>query len=450
MVNKTMPLVAFGLLLISFPGYGYDPLPGCIIAYADADYQGGKNILCLNGKEEEIITQDNLFEDSVSSIKVGPGVAARACEHPDGSGICRSYFHSAPNVGEVMNDKISTIRLTAFNPDDFTMIFAGGPEYPRSCVYEDLNQCPDNKAYNRKLGRQHAQNFSVVLNSIAKLSHGQELTNAHKTPAAFTGGASHAGYLIGKSTVAGLAFTGPMTSGRNGEIQRTSDSYSQEGVDVYPGLGKTDYQPGENACGDPVCIKHAMDYMRSQVRSLNPTSFDFEEGGLQYQFPLVRKDHTGSLAYSWDVGNVHFIQLHDSLNTETHRYDSWGGLKNNVFTINDAAEWLKKDLDVAHSAGKKIVLLLRHWDQKSAFLESLVRKYKINAIFAYYKTPLDGRYRDVHGANTFLEPVQLGGPAHKTMMLARFKGKDVYVAMIRIKNNGDYTTTLLQGKGFSQ
>ncbi|MGI9275261.1 MAG: hypothetical protein ACR2PT_10510 [Endozoicomonas sp.] len=450
MLIRRMPWLAIWTLLISLPVHSTEPMPGCIITYQHANYNGAQLMLCLNGEKKVIVPRENLFEDSITSIKLSSNVIARACQHPDGTGVCRTYFRSVPNVWEAMNDKISTITLTAFNPDDFTMLFSGGPNYPKACHSEGLKECFDFQVtYDKETALNKGRIFSRALKEIIGYSNGSKPSYHHETPEDFTSHGSPASHLIGASTVAGLVFTGPMTlKGNINQMWHASKAYYSRLINVYPGLGQSDYQPLNNGygCENSICIKDVMDYMRTYIRSLNPLNFDFNESSVYYRFPTFRKDHSGSLAYSWEVGNVHFIQLHDSLNTSEHYYQSWDFGKMNTFTIRNAKEWLKNDLEAAYSSDKKIVLLLRYWDHNDRFLEDLVRKYKINAIFAHKKSQDDAGYQNVHGPNTFLRPTVLG----RTIRLVRFKGKDVYVASLyRQYSRQVFLIQELQSEGFS-
>ncbi|CAN8075135.1 unnamed protein product [Agarophyton chilense] len=127
---------------------------------------------------------------------------------------------------------------------------------------------------------------------------------------------------------------------------------------LFLGLGNHDYANNLNDCwwprGDYLfrsfngCAQRSVDYIRS-ILSCDLYSF----------FPgcAVESFDNPSLAYSWNQGNYHFIQLH---NYPTYEASS--------VEVSKSMDWLKGDLERATLKGKKIVINLH--DLGDHFLES--------------------------------------------------------------------------------
>ncbi len=143
---------------------------------------------------------------------------------------------------------------------------------------------------------------------------------------------------------------------------------------VYLSLGNHDYANNVNDCfwireprygalGNNGCAQKAVDYMKAMMSC-----------GRIETSPATKIEsyNSGSLAYLWNMGSYHFVQLH---NYPTYRVPSIG--------VQSSMAWLKKDLDRAKIANKKIVVDLHDLSQHfkgaeyDAF-EALLTKYNVS------------------------------------------------------------------------
>ncbi len=153
--------------------------------------------------------------------------------------------------------------------------------------------------------------------------------------------------------------------------------------DIWPALGNHDYQNNIDDCGakaTPVrnkCAAVMMQYMGEWM-------IDAEKKGSigDYDMPVFKKNTaqaqgqrnvTGSLAYSWDIGEFHFVQLQ---NYPTYTVDFKRGYSSGIsswtmkaLSANHKAKagdesWIEKDLKKAVSSGKRIIL---NWHQFTAY-----------------------------------------------------------------------------------
>ena len=91
-------------------------------------------------------------------------------------------------------------------------------------------------------------------------------------------------------------------------------------TDVYPGLGNHDYQNNVNDCHENNCASRMTQFMIEYYyqhpklhKSGYPGHFSLKK---YYKFPANRIDFRGSMSYSWDIGDIHFVQLHNTLITK--------------------------------------------------------------------------------------------------------------------------------------
>src|SRR5262249_3913914 len=117
---------------------------------------------------------------------------------------------------------------------------------------------------------------------------------------------------VGPSNLKGVIINGDLTEyGHDWQFAKYREVYDGLGLKTYPGLGNHDYKNNVNDCAENNCANRMVTYMNDYVKGLKPASYDFRESNVHYEFPSLRKVYEGSLAYSWDIGNVHFVQLHN-------------------------------------------------------------------------------------------------------------------------------------------
>jgi hypothetical protein len=91
-----------------------------------------------------------------------------------------------------------------------------------------------------------------------------------------------------------------------------------------------------------------IEYNYNHAKSVNPVAHD-APGTVKFAEYVVNGSPGMSLSYSWEIGNVHFVQLNNFL---TYRNVVDG------YNIRSAYSWLIKDLDDAKRRRKTIILNL--------------------------------------------------------------------------------------------
>jgi len=219
---------------------------------------------------------------------------------------------------------------------------------------------------------------------------------------------------LGGQKLRGIVVNGDLTEfGQAFELGKFKEVYNPGNLPatLYPGLGNHDYSNNVNDCAENNCANRMVLFLRDEIRNrLKLTSFDFKET-IGYQFPSIRNVYEGSLAYSWDINNVHFVQLNffPGYNTSWESYvssatpDGSPGARTFAFKIKSSMEWLRADLYKARRDGKAIILNFHdpsgHWafthvengktvgDAHSypnfeAEFNKLVSDYDVSAVFA--------------------------------------------------------------------
>lgn len=155
--------------------------------------------------------------------------------------------------------------------------------------------------------------------------------------------------------------------------KRTKNSYPEVlQMPIYPGLGNHDYQNNVGSCWGPWysvfvdqknwCAKNAMSQIKRDLAHVKISNFD-----------------EGSLSYSWDQGQIHFVQLHNYPNYSSTSID-----------VNDSLAWLEEDLSQAKSAGRFIVLNF-HIKKISPELKEILLKFNVLGVFVGHYHRLIGR-----------------------------------------------------------
>jgi len=172
---------------------------------------------------------------------------------------------------------------------------------------------------------------------------------------------------------------------------------------VYLGLGNHDYENNVNSCSSNTfdnnrCTKNAINLIRGAIfngyfknmPSMNIESYD-----------------AGSLAYSWNKGPYHFVQLH---NHPDYEIPSLG--------ISKSIEWLKQDLARATQRGQVIILNF-HNPTELTGLSSILSGHQVAAIFAGHLHAENGRISSSLPNQT---PIFLSGSADQhTYLRVDFK-----------------------------
>ncbi|PHM74610.1 metallophosphoesterase [Xenorhabdus kozodoii] len=155
----------------------------------------------------------------------------------------------------------------------------------------------------------------------------------------------------------------------------------------YFGLGNHDYANNVNDCTEGLdfsknaCARWSVDNMASEI-----SNHYQKELLLNFSSYYNNSNRSGSLAYSWDFGNIHYVQL-QNYPTYHVKLDHYAASTINITT---SMEWLKNDLANAYSRGKASILNFhdgtQHFIQKSTDeekkeLKDFIEKYNVMAVF---------------------------------------------------------------------
>ncbi|MFJ4455081.1 metallophosphoesterase [Pseudomonas sp. NPDC089392] len=177
--------------------------------------------------------------------------------------------------------------------------------------------------------------------------------------------------------------------------QITKSPSSTPGPLFLPGLGNHDYDQNVGNCANNGCARDAVcDHIMWTKTIQNSGS------AVNFDHTFAGETHTGSLAYSFDIGNIHVIQLNNEP-TYTNYFETGGstavGAKRK-FNITSSMAWLEKDLIAAKSRGKYTIINLHkinQWENESVRLgkfTQLIQDKKVIAIFAGHYHKLLGKY----------------------------------------------------------
>lgn len=198
----------------------------------------------------------------------------------------------------------------------------------------------------------------------------------------------------GRKGIRSVIINGDITEfGRENTLNSYKEIYDKLPFPIYFGLGNHDYANNVNDCigwGYPTsynaCALHMAVQLQAavaQYKRNNPSAnFKIDKSGDQYG------KGSGSLAYSWDDDNLHFVQLNNYPTYSVH-LDQWSGQWD--LRITKSLDWLENDLSQAAAKGKHIIVNLHdandHFIDDSTSSEkqrfkSILQKYNVVAVFA--------------------------------------------------------------------
>jgi hypothetical protein len=136
---------------------------------------------------------------------------------------------------------------------------------------------------------------------------------------------------------------------------------------------------------------------------------------------------SGSLAYSFDIGNYHFVQLHFKPGYERKfPKRDWPGEEDLSpfqfspgFTVTPSYDWLKADLASANAAGKYSVINMHSYDGDEKFLE-VIRGQNVVAIFAGHIHQDYGQIRTINNGGDNIPFFRSGSAECQTFLLTEF------------------------------
>ena len=147
---------------------------------------------------------------------------------------------------------------------------------------------------------------------------------------------------------------------------------------LYIGLGNHDYANNFNDCWGNNCARNSF---LELIRRIN---VNYKYTLENFNFDYDEKKRIGSGAYSWDMGDIHYVQLN---NYPTY-FENLGSVK-----VTKSTEWLDKDLSEAYRRGKATILNFHDSydhiaekkytsDKEKEKLEKMIKDYNVIAIFS--------------------------------------------------------------------
>ncbi len=160
-----------------------------------------------------------------------------------------------------------------------------------------------------------------------------------------------------------------------------------------------------------MCGKKAVSYIKDMV---------YCDGVSNFVNTLVQRFDEDSLAYSWDIGNYHFVQLN---NYPTYAASS--------IKIKSAIAWLKTDLATATTNGQHIVLNFHDYGEHMPkddpdFLDA-INGANVVALFAGH-THTVGESGTIHG--TQIPFFRSGASEYNRFLLVEFGSNYMNVGVI--------------------
>ncbi|MFN8354853.1 MAG: metallophosphoesterase [Spirosomataceae bacterium] len=252
--------------------------------------------------------------------------------------------------------------------------------------------------------------------------------------------------------VRGVIINGDLTNfGHAKELDVFKQIYSGLKAPMHVSLGNHDYANNVDDTYENAAANNMVEYMVEQLKAKNYPNSDYKvENG--YNGTIVTTI-SGSLAYSWNEGNVHFVQLqyYPLYEREWSNYVSIGAAKTKTVKITNSFKWLTNDFAQARNEGKAIIVLfhdpLEHWaDQyvkgvrtegatlsarpdanaKSAELANLFKTYNVSAVFGGHIHENHGLYTsDYRGSGV---PLFYSGSAdYNHYLLAKFDNNKMII-----------------------
>ena len=258
-------------------------------------------------------------------------------------------------------------------------------------------------------------------------------------------------YLINQGNINGVIINGDLTAyGHSNEFDKFKDIYEGLSKPMYLGLGNHDYGNNVDDTYENNAANRMVNYMVEHIKSNGCTNYDFRVSD-SYEFPSIETTTIGSLSYSWDIGNIHFVQLQNYpiYKRDWSNYVTIGAAKTRTVKITSALNWLKSDLAKARNAGKIIVLNFHdsddHWEDYysstdvttlSNDFQSILSTYNVAAVFVGHyhkrlgkKTP--PRRSTMYGST----PVFYCGSASQSKyLLVDFNGNQMTVSHVSSAN----------------
>jgi cytolysin (calcineurin-like family phosphatase) len=329
---------------------------------------------------------------------------------------------------------VATFTTVHAQEEEFAMIMMSDPQFPWTPEDDDNIEIDNDikKAASRRLNNLHVSSANNIISS--------------------------------KYNVKGVIINGDLTAfGHSWQLDEFEQIYKELNVPMYPGLGNHDYANGVDNCAENHCANRMVKFMRDYVQKAGISNFDFQQSD-SYEFPSLVRTIEGSLSYSWDIGNVHFVQCQNFPIYE-RKWSNYvtGEAKRYTIDIQNSLDWLRNDLAKARRAGKVIILNFhdpeQHWwdigalhpkdpsldmvekamvngfkvikDNLIKEFKSILEKYKVSAVFVGHYHKSIGRWQGANKEIYGSVPVFFCGSASQGQyLLVNFKGDKMTVEKI--------------------
>lgn len=191
-----------------------------------------------------------------------------------------------------------------------------------------------------------------------------------------------------ESPIKGVMFNGDLVNANNWELNSSDEHlsnfkkfYEKINVPVYCGLGNHDYDNYVDDTFENRGATSMVEYVIDNCTKNGITNCDYRKME-DYTFPSLRTLYTGSFSYSFDIENIHFVQLHNYPGYTR----SWGNFRSDRakevdVNVTDCFDWLENDLITARAAGKAIIVAHHYRGNAYERYVDLFNKYKVSAVF---------------------------------------------------------------------
>jgi cytolysin (calcineurin-like family phosphatase) len=192
-------------------------------------------------------------------------------------------------------------------------------------------------------------------------------------------------------------------------------------IPYYPGLGNHDYANNINDCALNNCATRMVHFLRVWLNGHPEIERDLVRTK-SYEGE-IRLTYTGSLAYAFNIGAVHFVQLHNypSYRVEWNTWNLEGN--RDFFVIRPAFYWLRRDLANARNRGDAIIVNLHDYGEhfkeadRRVYAE-LMADYGVSAVFAGHIHPHCGKIGTLEG--TTIPFFRSGSASYQNYLVADF------------------------------
>ncbi|WP_139559147.1 metallophosphoesterase family protein [Methylotetracoccus oryzae] len=444
-------------------------LEPCVFAYTNKDYGGTETRFCKG-------FMPSVINDSYSSFRVPKGAMVRAYQDAGLKGNNRTYYRNVPYVGDGFNDRISSVAVQNFRSTDFFMVIAsdtqltwpncGDPKSPTGSASERLSEalCLLEQQKDGGLWYPHASKYyneylkyytSVIEKSLRSTDSVVERFGGTIINGDLTAYGSQNGNLtLFKDIYQGIAYdpilTGVLPIGTplpgllnsNLYVGLGNHDYDDNVKDVYSFYGRECWAIYINDCATDM-----MEYMVDQVRTLNPARFDYASRLTS----TAGTRRAGSFAYSWDIGNVHFVQLNNYPGyTARWRYQTPSS--SGQYYVTPSHTWLRNDLLGARALGQKVIINLHDWGTARSDTEFMdivnnTSLYGVSAIYSGHLHRSAGRVQDLGVGKA--KSYRSGAPHVGTFLLTRQVDNTLYTWLMWIDVLGDGKLYVLDPKQIS-